>query len=344
MNHEHYMQRCIQLANLGSGNVAPNPLVGCVIVHDSKIIGEGYHQKYGSYHAEVNAIRSVKNKTLLPKSALYVTLEPCSHFGKTPPCTDFIIEHKIPEVFIGTKDIFPSVNGRGVKKLKQAGIKVVHGILEKECRYINRRFIVFHEKKRPYIILKWAQSWDGFIAPFKNEPGKKIFWISNEYSRVLVHKWRSEEASVMVGTNTALKDNPELNIRHWNGKKPVRIVMDKELILPSKLHLFDRKARTIIFTSNEKKSKENLEYVKINFRNNTEEQIVSFLHKQNIQSVIIEGGLQLLTSFIEKGLWDEARIFSAFKTLKAGVKAPAISGKIYSVDKIDNDTLTVLHN
>ncbi|MEO5571180.1 MAG: bifunctional diaminohydroxyphosphoribosylaminopyrimidine deaminase/5-amino-6-(5-phosphoribosylamino)uracil reductase RibD [Bacteroidia bacterium] len=363
MNHEHYMRRCIELAAKGLGSAAPNPLVGCVIVHDSKIIGEGYHAIYGQHHAEVNAINSVKDKNLLEKSTMYVTLEPCSHFGKTPPCSDLIIRHKIPEVIIGNIDPFTKVDGRGIKRLTQSGIKVTTGVLKKECRFMNRRFLVFHEEKRPYIILKWAQSKDNFIAPsvksyvktqriaeqkthkISRMTGKdikeKIHWISNEYSRMLSHKWRSEEASVLVGTTTAEKDNPELTVRNWSGKNPVRLVIDKNLRLKSSLHLFDQKVKTIIYTSKSKNSSENLEFVTIIFNDNVLKQLVDHLYKENIQSLIIEGGTHLLQSFIENKLWDEARVFTGDSVLNDGVKAPAISGEIFTNEKIGSDELTV---
>ncbi|MEP7169748.1 MAG: bifunctional diaminohydroxyphosphoribosylaminopyrimidine deaminase/5-amino-6-(5-phosphoribosylamino)uracil reductase RibD [Bacteroidota bacterium] len=349
MNYEHFMQRCIQLAEKGLGGAAPNPLVGCVIVYDSKIIGEGYHEKYGNHHAEVNAINSVKDKSLLSKSRMYVTLEPCSHFGKTPPCADLIIRHKIPEVIIGNKDPFEKVNGSGIKKLKDAGIKVTSGIFEKECRFMNRRFLVYHEKKRPYIILKWAQSGDGFIAPGKKSLVKtqtkvdeRIHLISNEYSRILSHKWRSEEAAIMVGTNTARVDNPQLTVRNIPGKNPVRIVVDKNLKLDSSLHLFDQKTRTIVFTSKNKKASPNLDFVNINFQNDVIKQILDHLYEQHIQSVMVEGGTILLESFIEKKLWNEARIFTSSTLLNSGVKAPEIKGKIFSAQNISNDALTVM--
>jgi diaminohydroxyphosphoribosylaminopyrimidine deaminase / 5-amino-6-(5-phosphoribosylamino)uracil reductase len=343
MNYQLCMQRCIQLAEKGAGSVAPNPLAGCVIVYDSKIIGEGYHENYGSHHAEVNAVNSVKDKSLLSKSMLFVSLEPCSHYGKTPPCTDLIIRHKIPEVIIGIQDPFEKVNGRGIKKLKDAGIKVTTGILKKECEFVNRRFMVFHEQKRPYIILKWAQSRDGFIAPLTKRSKEKIHWISNQFSRMLVHKWRSEEAAVMVGTNTAKNDNPELTVRNWNGRNPVRIVIDKELILPRSLHLFDQKVRTIVFTSKNKVSQGKVEFVKINFKRNAPEQMLHHLYGQNIQSVIVEGGTFLLSSFLERELWDEARIFTGNSELISGIRAPEITGKVFSTRKVENDILTIFN-
>jgi len=350
MKHEQYMQRCLQLAEKGLGYAAPNPLVGCVIVYNSKIIGEGYHSFFGGAHAEVNAVNSVRDKSLLSKSTLYVTLEPCSHFGKTPPCTDLIIKHKIPEVIIGNKDPFKMVNGSGIQKLKKAGINVTVGVLEKKCRFMNRRFFMFHEKKRPYIILKWAQSKDGFIAPDDKSfvktqrMAKKIHRVSNEYSHMLVHKWRSEEPAIMVGTNTAQKDDPQLTARNWQGKNPVRIVIDKDLKLNRSLNLFDKKAGTLVFTSKNGSSKNNPGFVKINFGHDVLKQIMHHLYRENIQSVIVEGGAILLQSFIEQKLWDEARVFSNESLINSGIAAPQIKGKILSQEKIDNDTLTIFKN
>jgi diaminohydroxyphosphoribosylaminopyrimidine deaminase/5-amino-6-(5-phosphoribosylamino)uracil reductase len=350
MNHEHFMQRCLQLAEKGLAYAAPNPLVGCVIVYNSKVVGEGFHALYGGPHAEVMAINSVSDKTVLSKSTLYVTLEPCSHFGKTPPCTDLIIRYKIPEVIIGTKDPFEKVNGSGIKKLKAAGVKVTTGILEKECSFMNRRFFVFHKQKRPYIILKWAESKDRFIAPYKSFQGTQTMalekqtmphLISNEYSRMLVHKWRSEEAAIMVGTNTARMDNPKLTVRNMPGKNPVRIVIDKNLTLDGSLHLFDQKVRTLVYTSKKKASKNNLEFVKIDFDGNTIKQVLNHLFAENIQSLIVEGGTHLLHSIMEQNLWDEARVFTSEALLNAGIKAPEINGKIIEKKKIENDTLTV---
>ncbi|MDQ6845236.1 MAG: bifunctional diaminohydroxyphosphoribosylaminopyrimidine deaminase/5-amino-6-(5-phosphoribosylamino)uracil reductase RibD, partial [Bacteroidota bacterium] len=290
---EQYITRCLQLAKLGEGNVAPNPMVGSVLVFENKIIGEGYHQKYGKAHAEVNCINSVdeKNKYLIAKSVLYVSLEPCSHFGKTPPCADLIIENKIPKVVIGCKDVFNQVAGRGIQKLKQAGIEVISDCLEKECIDLNKRFFTFHEKFRPYIILKWAQSANGKIGGTE----KKRIIISNDYSNRLVHKWRSEEAAILIGTNTAIEDDPFLTTRLWQGKNPVRIVIDKKLQLPVTLNIFNTEAKTIIYNLVKNSTEGNLAYIKIVHGTSNEEngkfidQLLHSLFELNIQSVLIEG-------------------------------------------------------
>ena len=338
-NEEFFMQRCIELACKAMGCASPNPMVGSVIVYNNKIIGEGYHEKYGSHHAEVNAINSVKNKSLLSKSTLYVNLEPCAHFGKTPPCSDLIIQNKIPEVVIGCVDTFSEVSGKGIERMRSVGIDVKVGVLENESRELNKRFFTFHEKKRPYIILKWAESKDGFIAP-KNQT--KPFWMTSNESKKLAHKWRAEEDAILVGRITAEKDNPSLTVREVEGINPIRIVIDKDLKLSADFNLFNIDAKTIVF--NQLKSEENNSnnYIKINF-NNLTENILQELHKQNIQSIIIEGGTITLQSFIDKKLWDEARIFTTNKTLTEGVKPPAIEGKIISEDETGGDRFKILY-
>ena len=261
-NEEFFMQRCIELASKAMGCASPNPMVGSVIVYNNKIIGEGYHEKYGSHHAEVNAINSVKDKSLLSKSTLYVNLEPCAHFGKTPPCSDLIIQNKIPEVVIGCVDTFSEVSGKGIERMRSVGIDVKVGVLENESRELNKRFFTFHEKKRPYIILKWAESKDGFIAP-KNQT--KPFWMTSSESKKLAHKWRAEEDAILIGRITAEKDNPSLTVREVEGSNPIRIVIDKDLKLSADFNLFNNDAKTIIF--NQLKSEENNSnnYIKINF-------------------------------------------------------------------------------
>ena len=338
-NEEFFMQRCIELASKAMGCTSPNPMVGSVILYNNKIIGEGYHEKYGSHHAEVNAINSVKDKSLLSKSTLFVNLEPCAHFGKTPPCTDLIIQNKIPAVVIGCVDTFSEVSGKGIERMRNVGIDVKVGVLENESRELNKRFFTFHEKKRPYIILKWAESKDGFIAP-KNQT--KAFWMSSSESKKLVHEWRAEEDAILVGRITAEKDNPSLTVREVDGSNPIRIVIDKDLKVSADLNLFNNDAKTIIF--NQKKSRVNNSnnYIKINF-NNLTENILQELHKQNIQSIIIEGGTKTLQSFIDKNLWDEARIFTTNKTLNKGVKSPAIEGKIISEGETGGDKFKILY-
>ncbi|MEE2699973.1 MAG: bifunctional diaminohydroxyphosphoribosylaminopyrimidine deaminase/5-amino-6-(5-phosphoribosylamino)uracil reductase RibD [Bacteroidota bacterium] len=338
-NQEFFMKRCLELASKGIANTSPNPMVGAVIVYNGGIIGEGYHEKYGSPHAEVNAINSVKDRNLLSKSTLYVNLEPCSHFGKTPPCSDLIIKHKIPKVVIGCVDTFSEVSREGIEKIKYAGIDVMVGVREKECRELNKRFFTFHEKKRPYIILKWAESKDGFIAP-KNQT--KAFWMSSNESKKLVHKWRAEEDAILVGRITAEKDNPSLTVREVDGQNPTRIVIDKNLQLSRNLNLFNNEAKTIIF--NQIKDEENSSdtFVKVNFKFLVKN-ILHYLHKQNIQSLIIEGGSKTLQSFIKKNIWDEARVFTTKRALKDGVKAVEIKGEIVSEEEIGCDVLEIIY-
>lgn len=319
--HELYMRRCVQLAALGAGYVAPNPLVGAVLVYDNKIIGEGYHQRYGEAHAEVNCLASVEpvNKQYIPHSVLYVSLEPCAHHGKTPPCADLIIQHKIPKVIIGCRDPFIQVDGKGIEKLEAAGIDAQLGILENECKEINKRFLTFHTKHRPYIILKWAQTADFRISSGSNQ---RLF-ISNEYSNRLVHKWRSEEASVLVGTNTAFNDNPELTTRLWNGPSPARLIIDMDLRLPSSLKVFNQQVRTIIFNKVKHEETGNLLYYQVTDDVNLVHQVIHALYYLHIQSVIVEGGARLLQSFIDESLWDEARIITNTKMIMGnGLPAP----------------------
>ena len=340
MKHENYLARCIQLAKSGKGAVSPNPLVGCVIVHNDKIIGEGFHQKYGESHAEVNAINAVKDKSLLKESTLYVNLEPCSHFGKTPPCADLIITHQIPKVVVGCLDPNPKVAGQGIAKLKEAGVEVILNVLEAEARELNRRFITCQEKSRPYIILKWAQSSDGFIDIKRTANDKGIAWMSQPETKNLVHQWRSEEDAILVGWKTIAVDNPKLKLRNVKGKNPVRIVIDPFLTLDyTAFHVGDYKSKTIVFTKKQGiNSGELLSFV--NLRDLYINQILDLLLEQNIQSVIIEGGKTTLLSFINENLWDEARIITGINELKEGVKAPKIKGNLlhdfmYGKDKIN---------
>jgi diaminohydroxyphosphoribosylaminopyrimidine deaminase/5-amino-6-(5-phosphoribosylamino)uracil reductase len=339
-----FMRHCIRLAEKGRGNVAPNPMVGAVIVYNNKIIGEGYHRKYGEAHAEVNAINSVSDKSLLQKSTIYVSLEPCAHFGKTPPCADLIVSYKIPRVVIGMQDPFAKVNGLGIKKLESAGCNVTVGVLEKECENLNKEFITFHTKKRPYIILKWAQTIDGFIDKTRTGNDKqKPNWITDEICRSLVHKWRTEIQAIMVGTNTAAIDNPKLNVRLWEGNSPLRIVIDKNLKLSENLFLFDKTVPTIVLNEVKNSNYNNIEYKKINFSNNFLNNLMDILYKKGINSLFVEGGLQLLNSFIENNLWDEARIFTGNIEFKEGVVAPDIKGKKTSINNIGNSILSVYH-
>ncbi len=345
-SEEQYMIRCLELASNGLGNVAPNPMVGCVIVYDGKIIGEGFHRKFGEAHAEVNAIHHViekRGEKILRSSELYVSLEPCSHFGKTPPCVDLILEKKIPKVFIGCTDTSSNVNGEGIKKLEAAGTEVQSGIFESHCREINKRFFIFNEKKRPFIILKWAQSMDKFLAPKKQTEENR--WISNEYSRKLSHKWRSEQRGILVGTNTVIMDNPQLNVRDWAGKNPTRILIDRSLYLSETSHVLDNSAPTLIFNETKNHKEKNTEWVATDFSKNQLMPMINELYNRNVQSVMVEGGAFTLQNFIEQNLWDEARIFISNKFLNDGVKAPQIDfRKMILEEKILDDKLFILRN
>jgi diaminohydroxyphosphoribosylaminopyrimidine deaminase / 5-amino-6-(5-phosphoribosylamino)uracil reductase len=334
------MYRCLELAGMGAGSTAPNPMVGAVLVHNGCIIGEGYTQPYGQAHAEVMCINSVaaENNKLIASSTLYVSLEPCAHFGKTPPCTNLIIENKIPFVVIACTDTYEAVNGKGIIILKEAGIAVTLGILEKTAIHLNRRFFLFHKKKRPYVILKWAQSADKKIAGVE----KKRLLISNEITNRLVHQWRSEEAAILVGTNTALLDNPALTTRLVKGNNPVRLVIDTDLRLPASLQLFDGKAKTMVFNYSKQELGETTSFFKLNKDEKVLPQVFNILHEQNIQSVMVEGGAMLLQSFIDEGWWDEARVISNRQLeIGNGIDAPVLSNKklrseeISGTDKIE---------
>jgi diaminohydroxyphosphoribosylaminopyrimidine deaminase/5-amino-6-(5-phosphoribosylamino)uracil reductase len=347
IKHKIYIKRCLQIAKNGFGTTRPNPSVGAVIVHQNKIIGEGFTSPFGSNHAEVNAINAVKNKKLLKEATIYVTLEPCSHFGKTPPCADLIVKHQLKQVVIGCLDTNSLVAGKGVERLRNANIEVTVGVLEDECRIHHKRFFTVQEKKRPYIILKWAETKDGFVAPFsKNE--NKPFFISNTYSQQVVHKLRSKEHAILVGTNTVLADNPKLNVRSWFGNNPVRIVLDRTLRIPESASILDESIKTIVLTEksdqeNEIKKKkqevkDNLIFEQIDFSEKLARQICAVLYKHNIQSLIIEGGTQTLQVFIDENLWDEAFVFVGDSNLKDGIKSPEIKKK-YAQEDIKNDVL-----
>lgn len=344
LNHKKYIRRCLQIAKKGLGITRPNPSVGAVVVLNDKIIGEGFTSAYGGNHAEVNAIDSVKDKSLLKEATIYVTLEPCSHFGKTPPCADLIVKHQIKNVVIGCLDSNSLVAGKGVERLKKSGINVTVGVLEKECLEHHKRFFTVQNKKRPYIILKWAETKNGFIAPLKKEEQKPV-WISNVYSQQLVHKWRSEEHAILVGTNTIELDNPSLTVRSWKGKNPIRIVIDRELKLSKDLSVFNDDAATIIITEIDKYSNsKNIKYEQINFSSQVVEQICEVLYKNEIQSVIIEGGRKTLQSFIDVNLWDEARIFIGDREFEKGTEAPTILRKHVSESNVKNDLLKIIVN
>jgi diaminohydroxyphosphoribosylaminopyrimidine deaminase/5-amino-6-(5-phosphoribosylamino)uracil reductase len=346
MEDTDYMRRCFQLAANGMGTVAPNPMVGAVIVCDGEVIGEGYHRKYGEAHAEVNAIANVTDEAKLCRSTMYVNLEPCSHYGKTPPCSDLIISKNIPRVVIANVDPNPKVAGRGIQKMQKAGIEVITGVLEEEGTWLNRRFFTFQTQHRPYVMLKWAQSADSFLdRPRENNNEVPPVQISSEFTKLLVHKARTEEAAIMVGTNTAIKDNPKLTARRWVGNNPVRVVVDRQLRIPAHYHLLDRTIPTIVYTEQNSSHKSNLHYIHINFAENPIGQIMDDLYKRNILSIIVEGGQLLLDAFIKAGVWDEARIETAPLWLGDGVKAPQLDGSVITTEKQDEiQILTIIPN
>ena len=333
------MRRAMELASQGTGLVSPNPRVGCVIVLDGNIIGEGWHRKYGEAHAEVNAIADVKNKSLLSQATVYVNLEPCSHHGKTPPCADLLLSLGVTKVVVANLDTNPLVAGKGITKLREGGVEVTTGVLQKEGRELNKRYFTFIEKRRPYIVLKWAETADGFIA-HENFESK---WISNDYSRQLVHRWRAEEDAVLVGTRTAQHDNPRLNVREWMGRNPVRIVPDRFLRLSDKLNLFDRSQLTICYNLLRHEEHENLTLVKLGEENFWQEMIHD-LYQRKIQSVMVEGGGKTLEMFIKCGWWDEARIFRSTQTFKKGIATPVFKGHLLSEENLMDDHLSIFLN
>ncbi len=337
------IQRCFDLALNGAGAVAPNPMVGAVVVYDGRIIGEGYHKAFGQPHAEVNAINSVseKERELIARSTLYVSLEPCNHHGKTPPCTDLILKSGIKKVVVSNLDPNPLVAGKGVQALKKAGCEVMTGILQEQGEWINRRFFTFHTKKRPYIILKWAQSADGFFTKDVTQQ----HWITGEQSKRLVHRWRSEEAAILTGTNTVLADNPQLTNRFWNNSgQPIRVVIDKNLKLPLTMNVFDGSVPTIIFTMKDGNGKKNLTCVKLDNEKTFLVDLINELYRRNILSVIVEGGAKILNSFIAEGLWDEARVFTGIEYFGDGIPAPKIAGEVVTEDQVGEDRLVVFRN
>jgi len=361
----------LQIAQNGIGTTRPNPSVGAVIVHQQKIIGEGFTSTYGGNHAEVNAVNAVKNKALLKEATIYVTLEPCAHFGKTPPCADLLVKHQFENVVIGCIDTNSLVAGKGIERLQNAGIHVTVGVLEAECKEHHKRFFTNQNKKRPYIILKWAETKDGFIYPELNSGSHENFqstqeskkrlvhqknlfrydnhpiWISNKYSQQLVHKLRAKEHAILVGTNTVIADNPKLNVRSWTGNHPIRIVLDRNLRIPRNSNIYDGSIKTIIITDKRQKTKDerqNLMFEFIDFENNIAQQICDVLQKHKLQSVIIEGGTQTLQTFIDANLWDEAFVFSGENTFGNGIKAPIFTPKITSEERIKNDILKIYTN
>ncbi|MCV9389211.1 bifunctional diaminohydroxyphosphoribosylaminopyrimidine deaminase/5-amino-6-(5-phosphoribosylamino)uracil reductase RibD [Reichenbachiella ulvae] len=331
-----YMRRALELASIGSKDASPNPMVGCVIVHNGKIIGEGWHQKYGGPHAEVNAVASVEDQSLLSESTVYVTLEPCAHHGKTPPCADLLVEHKVKKVVIANEDPFPLVNGGGIEKLKAAGIEVQIGPQNKDGLNLNRRFFHVQKKRRPFVVLKWAQTADGYVAR-ENYDSK---WISNAYSRKLVHKWRAEEDAILVGKNTVKYDDPALTVRGWEGDHPLRVFIDRNLELPNELKLKDGALPTICYNLKKSETLDNLEYVKlpkIDFMKS----LLEDLFRRKVQSVLVEGGSAILHDVIDSRLWDEARIFISENEFRVGIPAPRLIGNQISTQNIEGDKLMV---
>jgi diaminohydroxyphosphoribosylaminopyrimidine deaminase / 5-amino-6-(5-phosphoribosylamino)uracil reductase len=336
------MNRCLELAALGIGSVAPNPLVGCVIVHDEKIIGEGYHQSFGDNHAEVNAIKNVTDKSLLPQCTVYVNLEPCAHHGKTPPCADLLVKHNVKEVVIANVDPFKEVSGKGIQRLKDAGISVIEGVLSEKGAWLNRRFFNFHENKRPYIILKWAQTIDGYIdIDRKSGDGKEPLKITGDKANKLVHRWRTEESSILVGRQTVAKDNPKLTARLWPGKSPLRLVIDPQLQLDADQNVLNDGRSTWVYNAKKTGNEGATDYHKISDPSSFQNEIATHLYESGIQSVIIEGGRETIRRFYEGGLWDEARVFTNSMRIGDGVRAPKFSGNEISKSHLDDDILQV---
>ncbi|MBB2952117.1 MULTISPECIES: bifunctional diaminohydroxyphosphoribosylaminopyrimidine deaminase/5-amino-6-(5-phosphoribosylamino)uracil reductase RibD [Sphingobacterium] len=343
---ESYMRRCLELAVLGAGTTSPNPMVGAVIVCDDQIIGEGFTSPYGGAHAEVNAIQQVLDHygdeaaTKLRQSIFYVSLEPCAHYGKTPPCANLIARYKPKKVYIACLDPFAKVNGKGAEILKNAGIAIEIGLLEQEALWLNRRFLTRVQKNRPYVILKWAESADGYLG----KEGEQV-WISNVASKQLVHKWRAEEDAILVGAKTALVDNPSLTVREWNGKNPKRILIDKLLSVPAEAAIFNDEAETIIFNALKTEWSGHNKYIELeNYDWYLPQNILYQLYLMDVQSIIIEGGAKTLSLFIEANLWDEARVFKSKRTLDGGIKAPQVKGELKEIMKISDDQLEIIVN
>ena len=337
-----YMQRCIELAQLGIRDVYPNPMVGAVIVHEGKVIGEGYHQHYGEAHAEVNAVNSVRDKSILKEATIYVSLEPCAHHGKTPPCADLLVKHQFKKVVIGCKDTFSEVAGKGIKRLEENGIEVLVGVLENKCRVLNKRFFTFHENKRPYVILKWAETQDGYIDKIRTDNTQEINWITQPETKTLVHQWRSEEQAILIGSTTALNDNPSLTVRNVKGKNPIRILIDRSLKVNFKAAIFNSDSKTIILNEFKNDEVENLKFIQLS--DFSAKSILDTLYKESIQSVIIEGGTKTIQQFIKENLWDEARVLVGKTTFNEGIKAPELSIRPKSHAKFYGDTIYYYQN
>ncbi len=343
--HEIYLSRCLELGEKALGRSAPNPMVGAVLVAEGRIIGEGYTSAYGGPHAEVNAIRSVREKELLASATLYVSLEPCNHHGKTPPCTDLILQSAIPRVVVGVQDPHALVNGSGIDRLRNAGVEVITGVMTAGCRHHHRRFLTFHEQQRPYIILKWARSADGFMAPPAGNRGVEAapYWITGARSRQLVHKWRTEEQAILVGSGTAREDNPRLTSRSWWGPNPLRLVTDKALALPKDLHLLDGNTPTWVFyhAGLQPEPLPGVRHLQVSPEEAWPEAICKGLHAEGITSLLVEGGAQTLEGFIRMGLWDEARVFTGPEPLGGGLPSPCLTGHRASERMVGRDQLQI---
>jgi diaminohydroxyphosphoribosylaminopyrimidine deaminase/5-amino-6-(5-phosphoribosylamino)uracil reductase len=341
LSHEFYIQRCLQIAKNGIGSARPNPSVGAIVVLNNKIIGEGFTSSFGGNHAEVNAINAVANKELLKQATIYVTLEPCAHFGNTPPCADLIVKHQLKKVVIGCVDSNPLVAGKGIAHLQKAGVSVVVGVLEEACLTHHKRFFTVQKRKRPYVILKWAETKDGFIAP-KTKAVQKPVWISNSFSQQLVHKLRSKEHAILVGTNTVIADNPKLNLRSWSGERPIRVVLDRKARISPTAAVLDGSVQTIVFTEKQKypfACSSEIYFEQIDFSKNSAVQICEVLQKHKIQSIIIEGGSQTLQTFIDAEIWDEAHVYVGDVCFTDGLKAPRLGSKTVTETQIDTDLL-----
>ena len=343
MNHEFFIARCIQLAENAKGNTSPNPMVGSVIVHNGDIIGEGWHHKSGEAHAEVNAIKSVTNKKLLKESTIYVSLEPCAHFGKTPPCADLIVKHNIPKVVIGCRDPFDAVDGKGIEKLQKAGIEVIVGVLEKECLALNAPFFTYHTQNRPYIILKWAQSKDGFIDKVRKEAQQGVNWITTKATKILVHKWRHEVDGILVGSNTVINDNPELTVRMIEGSDPVRLIIDPLNEIPTNSKILDGSVKTLVFTKKPLPDTSNLSYIDLNTEQDVLETVLKTCFDYEVQSLLVEGGAHTLRQFIDANLWDEARVLTGSPSFGQGLKAPLITKIPSESHSLGEDSLNIYH-
>lgn len=344
MTDEFYMRRCLELAVKGLGRTSPNPLVGCVITHENQIIGEGFHNYHGGPHAEVNAIESVNNKELLKESKLFVTLEPCSHFGLTPPCANLIVKHQIPKVVICNTDPYKKVSGNGIKLLKENGVQVTIGVLENAGNEINKRFFESHRHNKPYIILKWAQNQNGLIDKIRSKEETGVNWITQKETKSLTHQWRAQEDAILVGANTVLNDSPKLNVRYASGKHPIRLVLDPNGKIPANHVFWTHNTPVIVYSYSNQGYAENVQYAMLTKEKNVLHQVMNHLHSKNVLSVMVEGGAHTINQFIKENLWNEARIITGYNNWQTGVKAPSIKGKFVSKEQFGNDQVNIIRN